>query len=268
MENPAAPVVVCDSRTPVEFERGCIPGAFSAPSFDLTLQLSRLTRQYDTVVVNCAGRTRSIIGTATLQVLRDGRSMNIPVKLAERPQRDRRGEDDQQPVPSSQRGPLLGMSVREIDNESAARFRLPDGTSGVIVSRVEPMSPAFDASIERGHVLLEINRQPVRSIDDYRRLTSAAFASSTALLTAIIPLALPLLGTGALPVAGVVAALAISATVVDVSPFSTNGALMVANRPDTISEERYYKQVLYYSLLVTLAGPLLVWAVLVVPGWI
>jgi len=36
------------------------------------------------------------------------------------------------------------------------------------------MSPAFDASIERGHVLLEINRQPVRSIDDYRRITSAA----------------------------------------------------------------------------------------------
>ena len=36
------------------------------------------------------------------------------------------------------------------------------------------MSPAFDADIERGHVLLEINRQPVRSIDDYRRLTAAA----------------------------------------------------------------------------------------------
>ena len=114
--------------------------------------------------------------TATLQVLRDGRSLNIPVKLAERPQRERRipGENEQQPVPSSQRGPLLGMSVREIDGESAARFRLPDGTSGVIVSRVEPMSPAFDAAIERGHVLLEINRQPVRSVDDYRRLTSAA----------------------------------------------------------------------------------------------
>ena len=114
--------------------------------------------------------------TATLQVLRDGRSMNIPVKLAERPQRDRRvpAQNEQQPVPSSQRGPLLGISVREIDDESAARFKLPDGTSGVIVSRVEPMSPAFDAAIERGHVLLEINRQQVRSIDDYRRLTSAA----------------------------------------------------------------------------------------------
>ena len=47
---------------------------------------------------------------------------------------------------------------------------------GVVVSRVEPMSPAFDADIERGHVLLEINRQPVRSIDDYRRLTANARA--------------------------------------------------------------------------------------------
>ncbi len=87
-----------------------------------------------------------------------------------------RGTEDQQPQPSSQRGPALGLSVREIDGDFATRFRLPDGTQGVIVSRVEPMSPAFDADIERGHVLLEINRQPVRSIDDYRRLTAAARA--------------------------------------------------------------------------------------------
>jgi serine protease Do len=85
-------------------------------------------------------------------------------------------DEDQQPQPSSQRGPALGISVREIDGDFASRFRLPDGTQGVIVSRVEPMSPAFDADIERGHVLLEINRQPVRSIDDYRRLTAQARA--------------------------------------------------------------------------------------------
>jgi len=97
---------------------------------------------------------------------------------------------------------------------------------------------------------------------------TSAFASSTALLPIIVPIAIPLIATGQVSAVAVVAALAVASTIVDVSPFSTNGALMVANRPDTISEERYYKQVLYYSLLVTLAGPLLVWAVLVVPGWI
>jgi S1-C subfamily serine protease len=61
--------------------------------------------------------------------------------------------------------------VRELDDESMAQFRLPDGMHGVIVSRVEAMSPAFDAAIERGHVVLEINRQRIQTVEDYRRLT-------------------------------------------------------------------------------------------------
>jgi serine protease Do len=68
------------------------------------------------------------------------------------------------------------MSVRQLDAEFVERYGLPPGTEGVIVSRVEPMTPAFDADVSRGHVVLEINRQPVRSIDDYRRLTSRARA--------------------------------------------------------------------------------------------
>ena len=63
------------------------------------------------------------------------------------------------------------------------------------------------------------------------------------------------------------AALAISSTIVDVSPFSTNGALMLANRPDTIEERVYYKQILTYGVIVVAVGPLLVWAALVLPGW-
>jgi serine protease Do len=112
--------------------------------------------------------------TATLQVIRDGRSMNVPVKLAERPPRERRPESTQreQPQPSSQRDTSLGLSVRELDRELARRFNLPSGTAGVVVSRVEPMSPAFDAEIERGNILLEINRRPVRSIEEYERLTA------------------------------------------------------------------------------------------------
>ena len=109
---------------------------------------------------------------ATLQVLRDGRSMNVTLKLAERPRRDRPVESEgSRPQPSSYRGSPIGLSVRELDAESVDQFRLPDGMRGVMVSRVEAMSPAFDADIERGHVVLEINRQRVADVDDYRRLT-------------------------------------------------------------------------------------------------
>ena len=95
----------------------------------------------------------------------------------------------------------------------------------------------------------------------------SAFASSTALLPVIIPIGLPLIADGGISAAFFVAALAVSSTVVDVSPFSTNGALMLANRPDSIEEPVYYRQILTYSIIVVLAGPLLVWAALVLPGW-
>jgi di/tricarboxylate transporter len=95
----------------------------------------------------------------------------------------------------------------------------------------------------------------------------SAFASSTALLPVIIPIAVPLIADGGINAALFVAALAVSSTIVDVSPFSTNGALMLANKPDSISEPVYYKQILSYGVIVTLVGPLAVWAALVLPGW-
>ena len=112
--------------------------------------------------------------SASVQVVRDGRPLSFTVKLAERPQRERPEAGLQPPIPSSQRGPLLGLSVRDMDAEFVTRYRLPRGTQGVVVSRVEPLSPAFDADIERGHVLLEVNRQAVHNIEDYRRLTDRA----------------------------------------------------------------------------------------------
>ena len=91
---------------------------------------------------------------------------------------------------------------------------------------------------------------------------TSAFASSTALLAAIIPLALPLLETSALPVVGVVAALAISATVVDVSPFSTNGALVLANAQG-IERRAFYRQLIINAGIVVALAPALCWTVMV-----
>lgn len=112
--------------------------------------------------------------SASLQIVRDGRSMTVAVKLAERPTRDRRsprGAEEGGPEPSSQ-GPGLGLLVRDMDPAFAARYRIPEDVHGVVVARVEPMSPAFDAEIDRGNVVMEVNRRPVRSVDEYRRATS------------------------------------------------------------------------------------------------
>ncbi|MEU0883880.1 SLC13 family permease [Lentzea sp. NPDC005914] len=94
---------------------------------------------------------------------------------------------------------------------------------------------------------------------------TSAFASSTAILTATIPMAIPLLLTGSLPTVGVVAAMAISTTIVDVSPFSTNGALVLANARG-VDRNRFYRQVINYTCVIVALGPIAAWAVLVLPG--
>ena len=96
----------------------------------------------------------------------------------------------------------------------------------------------------------------------------SAFASSTAILAALIPLAVPFLATGEIGAVGVIAALAVASTIVDVSPFSTNGALVLANAPDDVDKDRFYKQILAYSGIVVVAGPAVAWLVMVVPGWL
>ncbi|AOT03000.1 SLC13 family permease [Arthrobacter sp. U41] len=95
----------------------------------------------------------------------------------------------------------------------------------------------------------------------------SAFASSTAILAALIPLAVPFLASGEIGAVGVIAALAVASTIVDVSPFSTNGALVLANAPEGMDKERFYKQILGYSGIVVVAGPAIAWLIMVVPGW-
>ncbi|HUC98797.1 MAG TPA: rhodanese-like domain-containing protein, partial [Candidatus Polarisedimenticolaceae bacterium] len=63
-------VVVLDVRTPEEYGRFCIPGGINIPGGDLILWAEELKqRKVTNVVVNCAGRTRSIIGAAALRRL-------------------------------------------------------------------------------------------------------------------------------------------------------------------------------------------------------
>lgn len=94
----------------------------------------------------------------------------------------------------------------------------------------------------------------------------SAFASTTGILGALIPLAVPLLAMGHLDAVSLVAALTISASVVDSSPFSTNGALVVANAPDG-QEGRVYRGLMTWGFSLVVAAPLATWAILVLPGW-
>jgi di/tricarboxylate transporter len=91
----------------------------------------------------------------------------------------------------------------------------------------------------------------------------SAFASSIGVLGATIPLAVPFLLEGSVGAIGMVAALAVASTVVDVSPFSTNGALVVANAQN-VDRDVLFRRLLIYGAVVTVVAPLLLWFAFVV----
>ncbi|WP_341514013.1 SLC13 family permease [Rhodococcus qingshengii] len=92
----------------------------------------------------------------------------------------------------------------------------------------------------------------------------SAFASTTGILGALIPLAIPFLMTGQVNATGLVIALAISSSLVDCSPFSTNGALVVAN---AAPEERdvVFGLTMRWGMTIMAVTPILAWLMFVVP---
>ena len=115
-----------------------------------------------------------------LRVLRDGREQSVTVKLAERPpgEQEDRSQEQHSSAAGSPQSPrpaaVIGLTVRELDRSLRRHLGVPVEISGVAVVRVDPFSPADDGGIERGAVVLEINRKRVRSVGDYLRAAAAA----------------------------------------------------------------------------------------------
>jgi len=142
----------------------------------------------DQLIREVAGRAPG--SAARVRFIRDGQEQQVAVKLAEREARgferrrepaqpERRGRDDREPP--------LGLSLQELDRLGGERKSLPGGMKGVAITHVEPMSAAFDSGLERGTVLLEINRQAVASVADVRRIVRAAAVGDVLTLYVFVP---------------------------------------------------------------------------------
>ncbi|RFU64970.1 SLC13 family permease [Peribacillus glennii] len=93
----------------------------------------------------------------------------------------------------------------------------------------------------------------------------SAFASTTGFLAAVIPLSAPILQDPTMSAIGVVSALSIAASVVDISPFSTNGALIMAN-VQGVNERLFFRKLLMIAGLFIALGPGLAWLLFVLIG--
>ncbi len=79
--------------------------------------------------------------------------------------------DDQSDNGAQPADAKLGVTVRDLTSDLAQRLGATAG-KGVVVADVKPGSFAEDIGLSKGLVILEVNRQPVNSADDFKRITS------------------------------------------------------------------------------------------------
>ncbi|HXJ95698.1 MAG TPA: DegQ family serine endoprotease [Terriglobia bacterium] len=119
-------------------------------------------------------------GTAvTLGIIRDGKPMDIHVTLGERPANlavqaplGRGGFGGQGAAPSQ--GTLRGLQVQPLTPDVRQQFGLPEDVHGVVITQIDPNSPAGQAQLQPGMVIESINRHPVNSVTDFNRLAGEA----------------------------------------------------------------------------------------------
>lgn len=150
------------------------------------IQVGDVVTAIDGSAVTCAhdlvrSITRRGVGEqVNLTVLRNGRTHTVTVTTAERPgsQQASIGPYQEPPAPAGRQGYRgLGLRLATLGPDAATRLGVPPGS--VVVAGVEPGSPADEAGLRRGDVILRADGQEVRSIADVQ---SAAQDQRVALL--------------------------------------------------------------------------------------
>src|SRR5271155_4659849 len=109
-----------------------------------------------------------------LGFLRNGKQQETSVTIADRAKlfAARLNEDDGGNDENTPRQSKFGITVRKLTPEMAERLEVPAG-KGVIVQDVKPGSFAEDIGVSRGDVILEVNKQPVNSEEDFAKVESS-----------------------------------------------------------------------------------------------
>ncbi len=102
-----------------------------------------------------------------IKVWRDGKILSLNVIVGKRPDERKLSSRSWRTPQEEEEEESLGITVAEITPDLARRLELPK-KEGVIVKSVKPQSPAGKAGLQRGDIILEINRIPVKDLKDYK----------------------------------------------------------------------------------------------------
>jgi serine protease Do len=111
---------------------------------------------------------------AKLGLLREGKEMELWVELGERPG-PRSTQPSPQEQPEEKAGQKLGLSLQTLTPDIAGQLGY-DRDQGVVITDVAPGSAADDAGLQQGDLIKEVNRRPVRNVQDFENAIKSARA--------------------------------------------------------------------------------------------
>ena len=99
--------------------------------------------------------------TIQLDVMRDGKTVNLPVTL------EAMSTANGGANAGGEHGKgRWGLSLGDINSAARQQAQIPSNVRGAVVEDVQPGSPADNAGLQRGDVIMEVNRHPEQSSED------------------------------------------------------------------------------------------------------
>ena len=119
---------------------------------------------------------------ATIGIIRSGGEQSFKVTLAEfQPKKDASDDEKDSPNAEPTQG-KLGLSLTPLTPQIASQLDIKDASGGLVVADVQSGSPADEAGIQKGDVILQINRQDVKTIAEVKAATAKSKGNSVLIL--------------------------------------------------------------------------------------
>ncbi len=106
-----------------------------------------------------------------LELIREGKSVKIKLKLDERPQKVGRVKMEPKMNPVLEQLEFMGMTVEKLTNDKAEKLGVMPGI-GVLISKVESGSPAEKAGLRTGMIIQEVERKAVKNFDIFKEIVN------------------------------------------------------------------------------------------------
>jgi serine protease Do len=149
------------------------------------LKVGDVVTELDGKKVTDAGELQVEVGqkhpgtTIKLQVMRDGKNVNVPITLEAMGSRDKTGTETSE----ADHGKMhWGVGLSDLTPDVRQQLQAPGDIHGAVIEQVQPGSSADNAGLQRGDVIVQVNRHDVQSASDVKQALAGVPKGKDALL--------------------------------------------------------------------------------------